>query len=149
MSPHSRLGALLDEGSIRLDAAARDAEDAIRQAGAALVDAGAVDDGYIEAMLEREGTVSTYVGEGVAVPHGTFSAKGTVERNALVLLRFADPVDWNGNDVSVVIGLAAQGRGHVGLLSRLASVLLDPERSARLRNASSAADVYAVLDAID
>jgi PTS system mannitol-specific IIA component len=149
MSPHSRLGALLDESSIRLDAAADDIDDAIRQAGAALIEGGAVHDGYIEAMLEREAAVSTYVGEGVAVPHGTFAAKGTVERNALVLLRLAAPVDWNGNDVSVVIGLAAQGRGHVGLLSRLASVLLDPERAARLRNASSSADVYSVLDTID
>ena len=146
MTPHSKLGALLDESSIRLDAAAADIEDAIRQAGAALVEAGAVDEGYVDAMLERESTVSTYVGEGVAVPHGTFAAKGTVERNALVLLRLATPVDWNGNDVSVVIGLAAQGRGHVGLLSRLASVLLDAERAERLRTASSADDVYSVLD---
>ena len=149
MTPHSKLGALLDESSIRLDATAADKEDAIRQAGAALVAVGAVDEGYVEAMLERESTVSTYVGEGVAVPHGTFAAKGTVEHNALVLLRLATPVDWNGNDVSVVVGLAAQGRGHVGLLSRLASVLLDPERAESLRSASSASDVYTVLDAID
>jgi len=149
MTAHSKLGALLDESSIKLDASASDVDDAIRQAGAALVAAGAVDDDYIEAMLERESTVSTYVGEGVAVPHGTFAAKGAVERNALALLRLETPVDWNGNEVRVVIGLAAQGRGHVGLLSRLASVLLDPERAERLRTASSADDVYAVLDAID
>jgi PTS system mannitol-specific IIA component len=149
MTPHSRLGALLDESSILLDAVAADRDDAIRQAGAALLATGAVDEGYVDAMLERERAVSTYVGEGVAVPHGTFAAKGAVERNALVLLRLATPVDWNGNAASVVIGLAAPGRGHVGLLSRLAGVLLDPERAARLRDASSAADVYAVLDAID
>ena len=149
MTAHSKLGALLDESSIKLVASASDVDDAIRQAGAALVAAGVVDDDYIEAMLERESAVSTYVGEGVAVPHGTFAAKGAVERNALALLRLETPVDWNGNEVRVVIGLAAQGRGHVGLLSRLASVLLDPERAERLRTASSADDVYAVLDAID
>jgi PTS system mannitol-specific IIA component len=149
MTSHGTLGALLDESSIRLDASASDAADAIRQAGALLVAAGAVDDGYVDAMLEREETVSTYVGEGVAVPHGTFSAKSTVERNALVLLRLAEPVDWNGSAVTVVIGLAAKGRGHVGLLSRLASVLLDPERAAGLRGAATAAEVHAVLDAVE
>ncbi|MEO5921749.1 MAG: PTS sugar transporter subunit IIA, partial [Pseudolysinimonas sp.] len=61
---------LLAPASIRLDATATDRDDAIRQAGAALVEAGAVDPSYVDAMLERENSVSTFVGEGVAIPHG-------------------------------------------------------------------------------
>lgn len=143
------LADLLAESSIVLDATATDVDDAIRQAGAALLAAGAVDADYTELMLERERTVSTFVGEGVAVPHGTLAAKEAVAHNALVLLRFADPIDWNGNDVYVVIGLAARGRGHIGLLSRLAGLLLEPERAQALRGATSTDDVYAVFSLAD
>ena len=146
---HHSLSELLDETSIALEATAVDVDDAIRQAGAALVAAGAVDAGYVDAMLERERTVSTYVGEGVAVPHGTLAAKGTVRRNALVLLRFPGGVDWNGNDVRVVIAISATGRGHIGLLSRLAGILLDPPSAAALKSAEDSAEVYTVLSAHD
>jgi len=147
MTTHPSLIQLLAESSIVLDATATDVDDAIRQAGAALVATGAVEPDYVEAMLERERAVSTYVGEGVAVPHGTLAAKSAVKRNALVLLRLADGVDWNGNDVRIVIGLAAVGRGHIGLLSRLAGLLLDPDRAAALRTATDNAEVYQALSA--
>jgi PTS system mannitol-specific IIA component len=136
---------LLAAESVLFDVAAADVDDAIRLAGEALVAAGAVEPEYIAAMLERERTVSTYVGEGVAVPHGTLAAKGTVKRDAIVFLRLAEPVDWNGSEVTVVIGIAARGRGHIGLLSQLASVLLDPERGEALRAAATAADVVDAL----
>jgi len=147
MPDQKSLADLLAESSIVLDATATDVDDAIRQAGKALVAAGAVDPSYTDAMLERERAVSTYVGEGVAVPHGTLAAKQTVSRNALVLLRIPGGVDWNGETVHVVIGLAARGRGHIGLLSRLAGVLLDPARASALRDASNASEVYAALAA--
>jgi PTS system mannitol-specific IIA component len=136
---------LLPTESIRFRVSASDVDDAIRQAGDALVAAGAVGPEYTAAMLERESTVSTYVGEGIAVPHGTLAAKGTVTRNALVLLQLAEPVDWNGESVDIVIGLAAQGRGHIGLLSRLASVLLDAESAAALRTATTPAEITSIL----
>ena len=139
------LAELLPESSIVLDATASGVDDAIAQAGAALLAAGAVDADYTALMLERERTVSTYVGEGVAVPHGTLAARDAVAHNALVLLRFADPIDWNGNDVYVVIGLAARGRGHIGLLSRLAGLLLEPQRALALRNATTTDEVHAVF----
>lgn len=139
------LAELLAESSILLDATASSVDDAIVQAGAALLAAGAVDADYTAVMLEREAAVSTYVGEGVAVPHATLAAKDSVAHNALVLLRFAEPIDWNGNDVYVVIGLAARGRGHIGLLSRLAGVLLEPDRARALSTATSTEDVYRAL----
>jgi len=148
MTQHS-LADLLAESSIVLDATAVDRDDAITQAGAALHAAGAVDADYTAAMLERERNISTFVGEGVAVPHGTLAAKDAVTRNALVLLRFADPIDWNGNDVHVVIGLAARGRGHIGLLSRLAGLLLEPERAKALREATSTEDIRRVFSLAD
>ena len=136
---------LLAPASIRLDAVAADRDDAIRQAGAALIEAGAVDPSYVDAMLERENSVSTFVGEGVAIPHGTLAGKDAVKDDAIVVLRFPAGVDWDGNDVSVAVGIAAKGNGHIALLSQLATVLLDPDKAAALRGAESADQVYELL----
>ncbi|HWM33354.1 MAG TPA: PTS sugar transporter subunit IIA, partial [Pseudolysinimonas sp.] len=133
---------LLAPASIRLDAVAADRDDAIRQAGVALIAAGAVDPSYVDAMLERENSVSTYVGEGVAIPHGTLAGKDAVKDDAIVVLRFPDGVDWDGNPVSVAVGIAAKGNGHIALLSQLATVLLDPDKAAALRAADTPDRVY-------
>ena len=65
--------------------------------------------------------------------------------DAIVVLRFPDGVDWDGNPVSVAVGIAAKGNGHIALLSQLATVLLDPEKAAALRNATTADQVYELL----
>jgi len=138
----NRIQILLPEDSIFLNAVATGRDDAIRQAGLALVAAGAVDIRYVEAMLDRERTISTYVGEGIAMPHGTIDAKESVQADALVLLRFPNGVDWSGEQVNVVIGVAAQGRGYIALISQLAGVLLDPARAKALGAATTPAEVY-------
>jgi len=140
---------LLAEQSINLSAEAKDRDDAIRQAGQALLAAGAIDASYIDAMLERENSVSTFVGEGVAIPHGTLAGKDAVKNDALVLLRFPDGVDWDGNEVKVAIGIAAKGNGHIALLSQLATVLLEPEKAEALRNATTKEQVYELLASED
>ena len=140
---------LLAEQSINLTAEAKDRDDAIRQAGQALLAAGAIDATYIDAMLERENSVSTFVGEGVAIPHGTLAGKDAVKNDALVLLRFPDGVDWDGNDVRIAIGIAAKGNGHIALLSQLATVLLEPEKAEALRNATTKEQVYELLASED
>ncbi len=139
------LTSLLAEGSIRLHERASDRFDAVRRCGSALLDVGAVRDDYVDAMLERERSVSTYVGEGVAIPHGTLAGKESVLADALVVLRFPDGVDWNGDDVRVCVGIAATGGGHIALLSQLAEILLDPAKAERLRRAEDADQVYALL----
>jgi mannitol PTS system EIIA component len=139
------LAELLDLDAIDLDARADSKEAAVRACGEVLVRVGAVQPSYVEAMLEREGTVSTYVGEGVAIPHGTAAGKEAVVRDALCYLRFAEPVDWNGNAVTVCVGIAASGGSHVEVLSRLARVLVNPEQAQALRDAVKPQDVLQVL----
>lgn len=139
------LTSLLAEESIRLDSTAVDRFDAVRQCGAALVAAGAVDESYVDAMIQRENTVSTFVGEGVAIPHGTLAGKEAVQRDAIVVLRFPDGVDWEGNAVLVCVGIAAAGGGHIALLSQLAEILLDPDKAEQLRSATTAEQVYTLL----
>jgi len=143
------LSALLAESSIRLDEVAASRDEAIRKTGQALIDAGAIDETYVDAMFERENSVSTYVGEGVAIPHGTLAGKDSVKEDALVVLRFPTPVDWDGNEVSVTVGIAAKGNGHIAILSQLASILLDPEAAAALRGATTTDEVYALLASSD
>jgi mannitol PTS system EIIA component len=140
---------LLDESAIRLTAHADSRDDAIRQAGQALLDVGAIDASYIDAMLERENSVSTFVGEGVAIPHGTLAGKESVKKDALSVIRFPDGVDWDGNPVSVAVGIAAKGNGHIALLSQLATILLDPEKAEALRSATTSEAVYELLAATD
>ena len=140
---------LLAEASINLDASATSRDDAIRQAGAGLLAVGAIDAAYIDAMIDRENSVSTFMGEGVAIPHGTLAAKESVKSDALSMVRFADGVDWDGNEVRLAFGIAAKNNGHIALLSQLATVLMDPEKAAALRDASTVEQVYALLASED
>jgi mannitol/fructose-specific phosphotransferase system IIA component len=138
-------GVLVTE-AIRLGQRASDKLDALRQSGTVLLDIGAVEAGYLDAMLAREEMVTTFMGEGVAIPHGTNEARGLVHRTALGFLQFPDGVDWgDGATVRVCIPIAAAGGEHMALLSALAMVLVDPDKAEALRSASSADDVLALL----
>ena len=143
------LAELLAEASINLDASATGRDDAISQAGAGLLAVGAIDESYVNAMIDRENSVSTFMGEGVAIPHGTLASKDSVKSDALSLVRFPDGVDWDGNDVRLAFGIAAKGNGHIALLSKLATVLMDPEKAAALRAATTTEQVYVLLASED
>lgn len=145
MSDRTDSTALLELRGIQLDAAAGGADEAIRITGGILVDVGAVDASYIDAMLAREQSVSTVMGEGVAIPHGTLESKDTVHRDALSFVRFPDGVDWNGKPVTIAIGIAAKGNNHVGILSKLAMILVDPDKAKVLRETTDAERVVALL----
>ncbi|SCX39198.1 PTS system, mannitol-specific IIA component [Klenkia marina] len=141
------LGGLLDPSRIRLDGRAADRTEAVRQAGELLVAAGAVDPSYVESMLEREDSVSTYMGEGVAIPHGTAGGKAAVRSDAMTVVRYPAGVDWGNGTAHVVIGIAAVGEGHLPVLAALAEVLMDPERAERLRVSTEVDDVLELLTA--
>ncbi len=136
----------LPSEAVRLHCTARDKHDAIRQTGEVLLAAGAVDPGYLDAMRERERSVTTYLGEGVAIPHGTNEARALVHRTALAYLRFPQGVDWGeGQRAHVCIGIAARDDEHLGVLSALARILLDPDKAAHLRRATTEDDVVRLL----
>lgn len=139
---------LLEQRAIRLTERAVSQEDAIRRCGEVLVEIGAVEPAYVEAMLERERSVSTYVGEGVAIPHGTLEAKESVLRDALAVLGFPDGVDWGGAPVRVCVAIAARGDGHVGILAELAQILLEPDQARALREAAEPDDVIRLLEPV-
>lgn len=136
---------LLSPAAVRLDGAAAGWEDAVREVGAVLVGIGAVAPGYVDLMLEREQSVSTFVGEGVAIPHGTLAGRDLVLRDSLCVVQYPSGVDWHGEDVRTCIGIAAGGDGHVPILAQLAELLMEPERAEALRDATAVDDVLRLL----
>jgi mannitol/fructose-specific phosphotransferase system IIA component len=142
--PPPAAGVLLRE-AIRLAQHADDKWDALRQSGALLEELGAVDEGYAAAILEREGQISTYMGEGVSIPHGTDAARALVRRTALGFIQYPDGVDWDGETVYLCIPIAASGDEHVGVLSALAEILVDGDSATTLREATDVDTVLALL----
>ena len=141
-------GEVLAPSSIVLGGTARDRDSAIEEAGRLLVDAGAVDPSYVASMHEREKSVSTMMGNGLAIPHGTNEAKGAIRRTAISFVRYDEPVDWNGKPAEFVLGIAGAGNDHLALLARIAETFTDKDRVAQLRAARSADEVLEVLQGI-
>lgn len=140
-------GEVLPLSSIVLDGSARTAAQAIDEAGELLVAAGAVEPAYVSAMHEREKSVSTFMGNGLAIPHGTNEAKSAIRRTGISFVRYPEPIDWNGKPAEFVVGIAGAGNDHMALLTRIAHVFLDKDRVAQLRSAGSAEEIQAVLNA--
>ncbi len=139
---------VLSPGSIVLGGTATDRDAAIEEAGRLLVAAGAVDPSYVASMHERETSVSTHMGNGLAIPHGTNEAKGAIRRTAISFVRYDNPVDWNGKPAEFVLGIAGAGDDHLALLSRIAETFVDKERVAQLRSATTPQQVLDVLQGV-
>ena len=140
---------ILPAGNVRLAARAASRDDAIRQAGAILVEAGAVDPGYVDSMLERETSVSTYMGNYLAIPHGTNEAKDTITRSAISVVKYDQPIDWNGNEVRFAIGIAGYEGGHLEILGKVAVIFSDTDEVDKLIAAESAQEIFDLLNAVN
>ena len=136
---------LLEPTAVHLGLRAADRFDAVTQAGRALLEIGAVDEPYLDAMLERERGLSTYLGEGFALPHGTDASRVHVRRPAIAVLQFPDGVEWDGEQVQVAIAVASASDEHVRVLAALATVITDPDRAQQLRTATDPEVVLELL----
>ncbi|WP_071287948.1 PTS mannitol transporter subunit IICBA [Mycolicibacterium llatzerense] len=145
VAPDTQPDDVLALDSIVLAGSATTAEAAITEAGSLLVAAHAVDASYVDAMHEREKSVSTYMGNGLAIPHGTNDAKGAIRHSGISFVRYPEPIDWNGKPAEFVVGIAGAGKDHMALLTRIAHVFLDKDEVERLRRASTPEEVRAVL----
>jgi mannitol/fructose-specific phosphotransferase system IIA component len=140
---------VLSAEAVRLGLRAADKEDALRQCGAVLVEIGAAGPAYADAILEREQSVSTYMGMGFAIPHGTDVSREHINRAALAFLQFPEGVDWNGRDCQVCIAIASKSDEHIGILQALAMVLSDQASAQRLRETTSVDEVLELLASQD
>ena len=131
--------AILSEETVQLNVPTTSKEDAIRQAGELLVKGGYVSPSYIKGMLAREQTMSTYIGNGVAIPHGTFDDKESIHSTGISVVQYPEGVVWDadeGETAYLVIGIAATANEHVGVLSNLAEAIEEPESAEQLIRAT-------------
>jgi PTS system mannitol-specific IIA component len=140
---------ILEPGNVVAAGTATTRDEAIREAGMLLVTAGAVREDYIDSMLERESSVSTYMGNFLAIPHGTNEAKDSILRSALSLVRYTEPIDWDGEPVRFAVGIAGLNNEHLEILSKIAIVFSDEDEVQKLVEASSAEEIYTLLEEVN
>ena len=143
----------LTKKDIRLGQEISNKEEAIRKAGEILVENGYVDSDYIPAMLEREEIVSTYMGNFIAIPHGTDEAKKSIKSTGISIIQipggvsFAKPEDTE--DKMVVFGIAGKDGEHLELLSKIAIFCSEQENVIKLVNAATEEEVITLLSEVE
>lgn len=142
-------GEILARESVVLDGSATTRDAAIDEAGRLLLARGAVDEGYIAAMHEREASVSTYMGSFLAIPHGTNAAKDHIRKSAVSVVRYPQGIDWNGKEVKFVVGVAGVNNEHLHILSSIAKVFTNKEQVARLEAAQSVDEVLELFGKVN
>ena len=125
--------------TVRLGVRATNKVDAIRQSGAVLVGSGYAAPAYVDGMLAREKVVSTYLGNGIAIPHGQPEDLGSVYHTGVSVLQLPEGVEWEPGEMAyLVIGLAATSASdeHIDVLANLVEVVQDPETTRQLIHAT-------------
>lgn len=116
---------LLRKDNIKLGLKSVTKDEAIRMAGRLLVEGGYVGENYIEAMIEREKDITTYIGSGIAIPHGVAAAKREIKKSGIVVLQFPDGVKFDGETAHLIIGIAGAGDEHLTILANIATAIED------------------------
>lgn len=136
---------VLELDQIKAAGTARTKEEAIAEAADILIAAGAVTPEYLGFMRSREKLTSTFMGNFLAIPHGTNEGKDTILSSALSFVRYADPLDWDGNEVRFVVGIAGKDGGHMDTLAAVATIFSDNDEVQKLIDASSEDELLALL----
>ena len=105
-----------------------------------------MDNEYVAAMHKREELVTTYMGNFLAIPHGTNEAKDSIKRSAISFVRYPDGIDWKGKPVKFVVGIAGVNNSHMSILRRIALTFSNNEKVARLEAATTAQEVLDILE---
>ncbi|CAM3175533.1 PTS system mannitol-specific EIICBA component [Arthrobacter ulcerisalmonis] len=142
-------GTILAAESVILTGTATTRDAAIDEAGRLLLARGAVDQGYIDAMHEREESVSTYMGSLLAIPHGTNAAKDHIIKSAVSVIRYPEGIDWNGKQVKFVVGVAGVNNEHLHILSSIAKVFTDKAQVAQLEAAGTVEEVLELFGKVN
>lgn len=135
----------LSQQDIHMGATASDKQDAIQQVAAALAAAGCVSPAYVDGMLQRELQTSTYLGNGIAIPHGTTDTRDLVLKTSVQVFQFPQGIAWGEETAYVVLGIAARSDEHLALLRQLTHVLSDESVAARMAKTASAEELRSLL----
>ncbi|WP_061007790.1 PTS mannitol transporter subunit IICBA [Vibrio sp. CUB2] len=134
--------------NIHLGLKAANKEEAIRFAGNKLVELGYAEPEYVDAMFEREALVSTYLGESIAVPHGTVEAKDRVKKTGIVICQYPSGIQFTEDDDDVaklVIGIAAKNDEHIQVITTITNALDEPEAIEKLTSTKDVEEILNIL----
>lgn len=137
---------LLLEENIYLNQEFATKEEAIRFAGNALVKAGYVEESYVDAMIDRENLTSTYMGNSVAIPHGTEEAKKAVIRSGFTVIQVPNGVDFDGEKAKLIFGIAGKDGTHLEILSGIAVICSDEKNVEQLVQAKTTKELLAIIN---
>jgi PTS system mannitol-specific IIA component len=138
---------ILTPETIELGASVSSRDEAIRRAGRLLVENGNVEERYVDSMFEREESVSTFMGNAVAIPHGTNDSKQWVARSGLSVITLPEGVEYgDGNVAKLIIGIAGKGDEHIDLLSKIALIVSEEENVEKIVQAETKEQLMAMFD---
>ncbi|UVJ39397.1 PTS mannitol transporter subunit IICBA [Arthrobacter sp. CJ23] len=140
---------VLRPDSVVLNGTATDRDSAIDEAGRLLLARGAVDTAYLQAMHEREESVSTYMGSFLAIPHGTNAAKSHIMHSAVSIVRYPQGIDWGGKQVKFVVGVAGMNNEHLHILSSIAKIFTNKAQVAQLEEATTVEEVLELFGKVN
>ena len=138
---HKEKKSILDENNIILGLESESKEEAIARAGELLFEKGYVNCEYIDSMIERENRISTYIGMGIAIPHGTESGKNEVKESGVVILQYPNGINFQGQIAYLIIAVAAKGNDHLEILSNIASSLGNIELLESLKTTTDSQEI--------
>lgn len=140
---------VLTIGQVRIHPGSVSQDEALQEATDILVASGAVTPAYVDAMKQREETVSTFMGNGLAIPHGTNETKDAILDSGLSVVRYDGGVDWAGDQATFVIGIAGRGDEHLEILSQIAILFSEEDDVARLNAAATPDELFELLAAVN
>ena len=120
-------------------------EDAITTAGNLLVKNGYVKENYVKSMLEKEKTCNTYIGNSIAIPHGTNDSKNEILKSGIVILQFKDGIDYGDDKAYLVIGIAGVNDEHLEILSKIAIAIEDMNTVNKIIKSNSRTEICNIL----
>jgi len=138
---------ILNKSNIRVGCDVETVEEAIRSVGQMLVDGGYVESEYIQGMLERDASLSVYMGNALSIPHGEFEYKKFIKHSGVVIKVYPQAIDWHGEKVHLVLGLAGIGEDHINILSNLATVFSEMSDVEKIVKNQDANEIYDLLTA--
>lgn len=136
---------ILLEENIKISLDDFNVESAINSVGDLLVKSNYVDQAYVDAMHKRNTSLSVFLGNYLAVPHGEFEAKQYIKHSGVSVLMLPNGMDWQGNKVHFVVGLAGKGEEHMEILSNIADVFQEEEKVLSLVKNQSIDEIYKIF----
>ena len=140
---------LLERKNIVLGCAPVTPEEAIKACGRLMVESGYVDENYIQGMLDREASFSVAIGSHVAIPYGTNEVKPLIKKTGVVVMTYPDGIDWNGDKVKLVVGIAAKGEEHLEVLGRIVGIASTDEDTDALVAGADAENLFQKLNGLE